>query len=151
MFNNGPSKWLGQTGEVPVAIPDAFFIIVVKEDGSRLDVLAFLYPQEGVGYKPPPGGKYDHIPHRTSVDVIEVLTGLDFLTKVPDDVEAGIEAVVHVGLWECGRSQRMDAAASPGRFSPPATERKHFFTRGCETPHPVTVGLPDASVESAVG
>ena len=37
----------------------------------------------------------------TSVDVIEALTGLDFLTKeVPDDVEAKIEAIIQTKLWD---------------------------------------------------
>ena len=101
VFNDKPSKWLGQAGEIPVAIPDAFFKIVVKQSGGEFDVLAFLYPQEGIAYKSPPGGVYDHTPYLTSTDVIEALTGLDFLTKdMPDDVEARIEAVVHVSLWD---------------------------------------------------
>ena len=64
-------------------------------------MLAFLYPQEGVAYRSPPGGEFDHTPYLTSVDVIEALTGLDFLTQeVPDDTEAAIEAVVHTKLWD---------------------------------------------------
>lgn len=82
-------------------VPDAFFKIVVKEDGGEFDVLAFLYPQEGIAYRSPAGGVYDHTPYLTSVDVIEALTGLDFLTKeVPDDVEAKIEAIVHTKMWD---------------------------------------------------
>ena len=42
-----------------------------------------------------------HCRYLTSVDVIEALTGLDFLTKeVPDDTEAKIEAVVHTKPWD---------------------------------------------------
>ncbi len=101
VFNDKPSKWLGQAGEVPVAIPDAFFKVVIKKSGGQVDVLAFLYPQEGVAYRSPPGGEHDHTPYLTSVDVIEALTGLDFLTQeVPDDTEAKIEAVVHTKLWD---------------------------------------------------
>jgi DNA/RNA endonuclease G (NUC1) len=97
VFNGKPSKWLGQAGEVPAAIPDAFFKIVVKlGDDGEPDVLAFLYPQEWVSGD----GEYNHTPYLTSVDIIEALTGLDFLTNVPDDVEAKIEAVVHTKLWD---------------------------------------------------
>lgn len=56
--------------------------------------------QEGVGYKLRGGQTYDHTPYLTSVDVIEALTGLDFLPNVSDDVEAEIESVVQVRLWD---------------------------------------------------
>ena len=97
VFKGKPSTWLGQAGEVPAAIPDAFFKIVVKlGDEGEPDALAFLYPQEWV----PEDGAYDHIPYLTSVDIIEALTGLDFLTNVPDDVETKIEAAVRSKLWD---------------------------------------------------
>jgi hypothetical protein len=35
----------------------------------------------------------------TSVDIIEVLSGLDFLTAVDDETEAKIAKVVHPQLW----------------------------------------------------
>ena len=98
VFNNTPSKWLGQAGEVPVAIPDAFFKIVVREIGGQPDVLAFIYPQEGIGYKR--SGGYDHTPYLTSVDIIEVLTGLDFFPNVDDSIEEEIESVMQRRLWD---------------------------------------------------
>ena len=42
---------------------------------------------------------HDLRPYLTAVDTIEALTGLDFLTKLSDDIEAKIEAVVHTKLW----------------------------------------------------
>ncbi|MCK6478661.1 MAG: DNA/RNA non-specific endonuclease [Planctomycetes bacterium] len=96
-----PARWLGQEGEVPVRIPDAFFKIVVLEPDDEEEtprVLAFLYPQEGIGYKA--GGGYDHAPYLTSVDVIEALTGLDFLTALEDGAEEQVERVTQVRLWE---------------------------------------------------
>lgn len=49
-YNKTPSKWTGDPGEVKVAVPDAFFKIVVKEgSGGKPDVLAFLIPMEGEG------------------------------------------------------------------------------------------------------
>ncbi len=97
VFNHKPSKWLGQPGEVPVGIPDAFFKIVVKKNGSCLEVLAFLYPQQGVGYKR--RGGYDHTPYLTSIDIIEALTGLDFFPAVSEDTETEIEEIVQIRLW----------------------------------------------------
>ena len=92
-------QWLGQTGEMKIAIPDAFFKIVIKESANpdRPDVLAFIYPQEHPAYSR--SGPYDHVPFLTSVDAIEQATGLDFLTILPDADEAAVEAVTATGLW----------------------------------------------------
>lgn len=98
IFGNKPSVWLGQKGEVSVAVPDAFFKILVKEVGGRPDVLAFIYPQDGVAYKRMEG--YDHTPYLTSVDVIEALTGLDFFPKLAEDLEVEIERMISIRLWE---------------------------------------------------
>ena len=98
IYNNKPLKWLGQDGEVPVAIPDAFFKIVVRIRSGSPEVLAFIYPQEGIAYKRT--GGYDHTPYLTSVDTIEALTGLNFFPEVPDNVEREIEGVVQIRLWD---------------------------------------------------
>ena len=44
--------------------------------------------------------KADLTPYLTSVDAIEALTGLDFLTNVNDDVEEMVERIVQTELWE---------------------------------------------------
>ena len=98
IFNKKPSKWLGQPGEVPVAIPDAFFKIVVREIGGVPQVLAFIYPQEGIAYKR--SGGYDHTLYLTSVDIIEVLTGLDFFPALTEGMQSEIEGVVQIRLWD---------------------------------------------------
>jgi endonuclease G len=98
VFNNKPSLWLGKNGEVSVAVPDAFFKILVREVGGYPEVLAFIYPQEGIAYKRTKG--YDHTPYLTSVDVIEALTGLDFFPKLAEDTETEIEKVISIRLWE---------------------------------------------------
>jgi endonuclease G, mitochondrial len=98
------SAWLGENekGELPVAIPDALYKIVVKlHPGKRIpDVLAFLYPQEGDGYGHRP---FHHERYLTTVDAIEKLTGLDFLTALPDDVEREVESRKFSGLWPVDR------------------------------------------------
>lgn len=99
IYNNIPSKWLGEKekNEVLIAIPDAFFKIIVREIGGRPDVLAFIYPQAGIGYKR--SGGYDHTPYLTSVDIIEVLTGLDFFPNLPENIEDEIESLIQIRLW----------------------------------------------------
>ena len=51
IFGSTPSKWIGDPGEIPVAVPDAFFKIVVKASETEAvpDVLAFILPMEGIG------------------------------------------------------------------------------------------------------
>lgn len=81
-----------------MVIPDAFFKIMVREMGGIPEALAFIYPQEGIGYKK--RGGYDHTPYLTSVDIIEALTGLDFLSIVPDEIEEQLERVVQIQVWD---------------------------------------------------
>lgn len=92
-----PRHWIGDEGEVPVAVLDAFFKVVVKgsADPDHPDVPAFLYPH----HRYRKGGPYDHKPFLVSVNYIEALTGLDFLTVLPDDAEDAVESVVATDLW----------------------------------------------------
>ena len=101
VYNNTPSLWIGQDGEIPVVAPDAFYKIVAKdaEDGG-LNILAFVYPQEGENYRVSGGAEYDHTPHLVSVQMIEALTGLDFFSNLPATEQAQIESVIHTELWE---------------------------------------------------
>ena len=43
-FGKEPAMWLGQDGEMKVAIPDALFKIVIREQGTGVDTLAFIIP-----------------------------------------------------------------------------------------------------------
>ena len=91
----------GQAGEVPLAISDALFKIVSRDTSTGgVEVLAFLYPQHGIDYRVSGGQDYNHVPHLTSVDVVEALTGLDFFTTLPNTVdEAELERMVATDLW----------------------------------------------------
>jgi endonuclease G len=68
-----------------VAVPESFYMIVVDESDGRVRAEAFLFPQET-----PAGARMDD--HLASVDEIERLTGLDFLSELPDDAENALEA-----------------------------------------------------------
>ena len=85
--------------EFPVAIPEALYKIVIKgtQDIARPDVLAFIYPQVGPTYTL---SDWDHTRFLTSVDEIEELTGLDFLTLLDDVVEEELESSIADALWE---------------------------------------------------
>lgn len=98
-YANQPIEWIGDSGEIPVAIPHAFYKVVVKEGDApdEFDVLSFLIPMYG---------DEDHAkqtadvrPYLTSVDTIEALTGLDFLSLLEDSVESDLERSVFTKLW----------------------------------------------------
>ncbi len=92
-----PKKWLGQKGETPVAIPDAFFKIVIKETATptRPDVLAFIYPNKSL-----PKAATNHESYLTTVDTIEAKTGLDFLQKLPVAEQAAVEGGKAKAIWK---------------------------------------------------
>lgn len=84
-FQKSPSMWLGQNDEVKAAIPDALYKIVVAENGESIDVLAYLIPNVL------PQSEKDPSKYLTTVDRIERLTGVDFLTILDDDIEESVE------------------------------------------------------------
>ncbi len=106
IINGIPSGYIGETdkGEFSVAIPDALFKIVVKdsEEPDTPDVLAFIYPQVGPGYT---AKEYFHENYLTSVDEIEALTGLDFLTDLSDEIEESVAE----SLWEVEEEDFIEA------------------------------------------
>ena len=94
---NNPAKWIGDPGEVPVRVPDAFFKIVVRDSSETPEVLAFLVPMEGDESHSRQSA--DVRPYLTSVDIVEALTGLDFLTDIPDPLETHLEQRIYTTLW----------------------------------------------------
>jgi endonuclease G len=86
-------------------VPAAVFVILVDEYRGAPTVLALLLPQSA--------GGLPHLRTRVvSVDRIERLTGLDFLSALPDDEEAVLESQVPSVHWrleaplEVGVSER---------------------------------------------
>lgn len=86
-FDRNPAVWLGQGSEVKAAVPDALFKIVIKQDQAQeISTLAFIFPNVL------PKSEKEYSEFMTSIDRIEVLTGLDFLSRVPDSISTIIEA-----------------------------------------------------------
>ena len=83
-------------GENDVAVPTAFFkIIVDMRNQQNPDVLAFLVPH--IDTEPGPERQIET--HLTSVDRIEELSGLDFLTNLPHNVQEEIERDTAASPW----------------------------------------------------
>jgi endonuclease G len=80
-------------GEGRVAVPDAFYKIVVdNRNPDKPEALAFRLPNEAL-----PGEEFED--YLTSVDAIEAETGLDFLTALPETVERSLEREVAEQIW----------------------------------------------------
>jgi len=77
-----------------VEIPDAFYkmYILEREDNAPL-ALAFLMPQNVKGNEPL--NRY-----LVSIDEIEKQTGLDFFSKLPDELEDRLEASITPKAWK---------------------------------------------------
>ena len=83
-------------GENNVAVPTAFFKIVVDmRNQLNPDILAFLVPH----IETVPGPERRIETYLTSVDRIEELTGLDFLTNLPMNVQENIESIMAMNPW----------------------------------------------------
>ena len=87
VFGAAPKKLRGG-----VAVPDAFFLIVIDESEGQLRTLALIVPQEAATTDDP--GRYV-----TSIDEIQRRTGLDFLTELDDVAEKQVEAQRATRVW----------------------------------------------------
>ena len=125
-----PRLTIGDPGELPVEIPDAFFKVIVHESPSGVDTLAFVFEQPnalGSDGIPVPsaawvncnqarslGHTYDHRPQLVSIAEIEQRTGLLFFPERSDrqaliDARASELWPVEERYWDpgsvCGRQR----------------------------------------------
>ncbi len=76
-FNKTPSMRLGQNNEMKIAIPDALFKIIIRENPENIvKTISFLIPNIV------PKENKNPVEFITNIDRIEELTGLDFLTAI---------------------------------------------------------------------
>lgn len=88
-FNDSPSMWLGENDEVQAAIPDALFKIIIREADTKsgVETLAYVIPNIL------PKEKSEPDEFITTIDRIESLTGLQFLTTICSEKNRGIKSV----------------------------------------------------------
>ncbi len=75
-----------------VAVPSAYYKVIIDEHGDELRALAFLVPRNV-----PPFTRIRSC--LVSIDDVEQKTGLDFLRELPDDMESELEAQSASRLW----------------------------------------------------
>ena len=99
-MKNRPRRYIGDAGEKKIPIPDAFFKIVINQQGNSLHVLSFIFPHKEIARGE--DKKYDYSPYLTTVDMIESLTGLDFFTDLPKKIQDKLEAKKSESLENIG-------------------------------------------------
>jgi len=86
------SKPLASIGDEQVAVPHAFYKIVLRKDASGYTCLAFLIPHSE--------SDQDLKTFVVSVDSLESLTGIDFFPKLEDSEENRIEKAKLLKDWK---------------------------------------------------
>ncbi|MCH8246961.1 MAG: DNA/RNA non-specific endonuclease [Bacteroidetes bacterium] len=86
-------------GVARVAIPTHFYKIILHERSDTfIENMAFVLPHDEA---PPTGDKANQFltDQLTSIDVIERMTGVDFLSDLPSNKELAVEAHVASKMW----------------------------------------------------
>lgn len=78
-------------GENNVAVPDAFFKVLLQKEKEKIHTIGFIYENKS--------GKRPMSSYARTVDEIEELTGIDFFPALPDEIENKVEAEVDFSKW----------------------------------------------------
>jgi endonuclease G, mitochondrial len=78
--------------ESGVAIPEAFFKVIIDEDGGTVRTRAYIVPQSVEGSEPADS-------FLTTVDAVELRTGLDLMSELADTVESEVESTTADLPW----------------------------------------------------
>ncbi|MEN8151067.1 MAG: DNA/RNA non-specific endonuclease [Planctomycetota bacterium] len=78
-----------------VAIPTHFYKIVYRKDDDELRTLAFVVPNQSARF----ADDWDFGRWQVTVDEVEKLTGFDFLSRLPNELEDELESTVQP-VWE---------------------------------------------------
>lgn len=92
IYNDSDTKRIGSIG---VRVPGAFFKAFLAPYGNKPKAIAFIYPNS-----PSPGNMQDYA---VSIDELEEITGYDFFSSLPDEIENKIEAKFSFIEWNRSR------------------------------------------------
>ena len=74
-----------------VAIPDAFFKVLLQNDNGEWSAIAFMFANES--------GRKPLSTYAMSVEDMQIITGIDFFPALPDSIEERIESQVDFTKW----------------------------------------------------
>ena len=89
LFTQEPVRYIPQT---QVAIPDAYFKVVCSPYTPEPRGIAFIFPNAKASKHP-----REYV---TTINSVEQITGMDFLSQLPDETENKIEETSNYALWE---------------------------------------------------
>jgi endonuclease G len=78
-------------GNNKVAIPDAFFKVLLQNDNGEWSAIAFMFANES--------GRKPLATYAMSVEDMQIITGIDFFPSLPDNIEEKIESHVDFTKW----------------------------------------------------
>lgn len=74
-----------------IAVPEAFFKVVLSPNTTPKKAIAFICPNRSCGG--------DLKKYAVSVDEVEKRTGMNFFNTLPDDVENRLESTCNLNQW----------------------------------------------------
>ncbi|MBR5324571.1 MAG: DNA/RNA non-specific endonuclease [Muribaculaceae bacterium] len=89
LFTKEPIQYIPQTS---VAIPDAYFKVVCSPYTKETRGIAFVFPNSKASKHP-----REYV---VTIDSVEKMTGMDFLSQLPDEIENQIEKTSNYTNWE---------------------------------------------------
>lgn len=89
IFTKG--KALRRIGDTGVAVPDSFFKVILSPYADPPTAIGFIMPNGEV-----PGGMQTHA---VPVDKVEEVTGYDFFSALPDELEDKLESTCDFSRW----------------------------------------------------
>ena len=89
LFTKEPIKYIPETH---VAIPDAYFKVVCSPYTEEARAIAFVFPNSKASKHP-----REYV---VTIDSVEKMTGMDFLSQLPDEIENKIEQTSNYTHWE---------------------------------------------------
>ena len=89
LFTKEPIQYISDT---QVAIPDAYFKVVCSPYTDEERAIAFILPNNKASKHP-----REYV---VTIDSVEKMTGMDFLSQLPDEIENKVEQISNYTLWE---------------------------------------------------
>jgi endonuclease G len=89
------SKQPKTIGYNKVAIPDAFFKVLLQNDNGDWSAIAFMFANES--------GRKPLSTYAMSVEDMQIITGIDFFPALPDSIEEKIESQVDFTKWNINK------------------------------------------------
>lgn len=85
-------KGLPTIGDAKISVPQQFYKIIVKKRQNSIEAIAFLMENEASS---------KHLSNFVvTIDDIERLTGIDFLSELPDEIEEELEKSIGSPNWD---------------------------------------------------